>query len=170
MTEHICAKEDLTYIVGYPDTTVRGESNLTRAEAAAIFYRLYDGYYPTLERQMTSTTFSDVPTDAWYYTELELCYNMGIISGYSDGTFKPNDPITRAEFAYLAAKFAELENSSKAMFQDVTKDHWAYQVINAAAQAGWVRGYDDGTYRPETNISRAETVTQPYAQPLYHRS
>lgn len=69
VTEYVYAKEDLTYIVGYPDKTVRGERYLSRCEAAAIFYRLYDGYYPDTLRQMTSTTFSDVPTNAWYYTQ-----------------------------------------------------------------------------------------------------
>ena len=157
--EHVYAKEDLTYIIGYPDKTVRGERYLSRSEAAAIFYRLYDGFYPELQRQMKSTTFSDIPQGAWYYTEVELCYNVGIISGYEDGTFKPDDPITRAEFAMIAAKFAELALSGKAMFKDVTKDHWAYQLINSAAIAGWIQGYPDGTYRPESTISRSEAVT-----------
>ena len=159
VTENVYSKECLTYIKGYPDRTVRGERYLSRAEAATIFYRLYDGFYPALQRQMTSTTFSDVPQDAWYINEIELCYNVGIISGYADGTFRPNDPISRAEFAILAARFAELPNSKKQMFSDVTKDHWAYLLINAAAEAGWIEGYGDGTYRPETNISRSETVT-----------
>lgn len=159
VTEHVYAKEDLTYIQGYPDKTVRGERYLSRAEAATIFYRLYDGYYPALKRQMTSKTFSDVKSGAWYYTEVELCYNVGIINGYDDGTFRPDEPITRAEFAMIAALFAELPNSGKAMFKDVTKDHWAYQLINSAAEAGWIQGYGDGTYRPESTISRSETVT-----------
>ncbi|MCD7947392.1 MAG: DUF11 domain-containing protein [Oscillospiraceae bacterium] len=159
VTENIYAKEDLTYIQGYPDKTVRGERYLSRAEAATIFYRLYDGYYPTLQRQMTSTTFSDVSTGAWYYTEVELAYNVGIINGYEDGTFKPDDPITRAEFAMIAALFAELSRSEQTMFNDVTSDHWAFQLINAAAIAGWVQGYGDGTYRPEETISRSEAVT-----------
>jgi hypothetical protein len=159
VTDHVYAKEDLTYILGYPDNTVRGERYLSRSEASAIFYRLYDGYYPKLQRQMTSQTFSDIPKDAWYYTEVELCYNIGIISGYADGAFRPNDPITRVEFAVLAARFAELPNSDKQMFKDVTKDHWAYLLINAAAQSGWIQGYGDGTYRPESTISRSETVT-----------
>ena len=157
--EHVYAKEDLTYIQGYPDKTVRGERYLSRAEAATVFYRLYDGFYPALQRQMKSSTFSDIPQGAWYYTEVELCYNVGIISGYEDGTFKPDEPITRAEFAMIAAKFAELSNSDKAMFKDVTKDHWAYQLINSAAEAGWIRGYPDGTYKPESTISRSEAVT-----------
>ena len=159
VTEHVYAKEDLTYVRGYPDKTVRGERYLSRAEAATIFYRLYDGYYPQVQRQMTSTTFSDIPQDTWYFTEVELCYNVGIISGYSDGTFRPNNPITRAEFAILAARFAELPNSDKQIFSDVTKDYWAFLLINAAAEAGWIKGYPDGTYRPETTISRSEAVT-----------
>jgi len=159
VTDHIYAKEDLVYINGYPDKTVRGERYLSRAEAAAIFYRLYDGFYPTVQRQMTSKTFSDIPSAAWYSTELELCYNVGLIGGYPDGTFRPDDAITRAEFSKIAAQFAELSNSDKASFKDVTKDHWAYLFINAAADAGWIKGYPDGTYRPETIISRSETVT-----------
>jgi uncharacterized repeat protein (TIGR01451 family) len=159
VTDNIYAKEDLTYILGYPDKTVRGERALSRSEASAIFYRLYDGFYPKLQRQMTSTTFSDVPADAWYYKEVELCYGVGIINGYSDGTFRPDEPITRAEFAMIAALAAELPSSDKQMFKDVTKDHWAYLLINSAAQAGWVKGYPDGTYRPESTISRAEAVT-----------
>ena len=114
------AKEDLTYILGYPDKTVRGERYLSRAETAAIFFRLYDGYYPNVQRQMTSKTFSDIPQGAWYYTEVELAYNIGIISGYADGTFRPDAPITRAEFAIISARFAELPNSNKQMFTDET--------------------------------------------------
>jgi len=159
VTEHIYSKECLTYIKGYPNKTVRGERYLSRAEAATVFYRLYDGFYPQVQRQMTSSTFTDIPQDAWYYAEVELCYNVGIISGYADGTFRPNAPVTRTEFATIAARFAELPNSNKQMFSDVTKNHWAYLLINAAAEAGWIQGYGDGTYRPETNISRSETVT-----------
>ena len=159
VTEHVYAKEDLTYLKGYPDKTVRGERYLSRAEAATIFYRLYDGYYPKLQRQMTSRTFSDIPRDAWYYSEVEMCYNAGLIDGYAGGVFRPNDPITRAEFAIIAARFAELPNSDKQMFNDVTKNHWAFLLINAAAEAGWIKGYSDGTYRPESTISRSETVT-----------
>ena len=159
VTEHIYAKEDLTYIIGYPDKTVRGERYLSRAEAATIFYRLYDGFYPKVQRQMTSATFNDVPKDAWYYSELELCYNVALVNGYEDGNFRPNDPVTRAEFAVLAARYAELTNSDKQMFKDVTKDHWAYLLINAAAEANWIQGYGDGNYRPERIINRSEAVT-----------
>jgi uncharacterized repeat protein (TIGR01451 family) len=159
VTEHIYAKEDLTYTIGYPDKTVRGERYLSRAEAATIFYRLYDGFYPQVQRQMTSSTFNDVPKDAWYYTELELCYNVGLVNGYYDGNFRPNNPVTRAEFAVLAARYAELTNSNKVMFRDVTADHWAYLLINAAAEAKWIQGYGDGNYRPERIINRSEAVT-----------
>lgn len=158
-TEYIYSKEDLTYLYGYPDKTVQGEKQLSRAEAAAIFYRLYDGEYPKFINRMNGKTFSDVNTKAWYYTEVETLYNIGIISGYSDGTFKPNSPVTRAELAKMVAAFDELEYSEDKMFTDVTKDHWAFSFINAAAIAGWVQGYGDGTFRPDRNISRSETVT-----------
>jgi hypothetical protein len=159
VTEHIYAKEDITYIQGYPDKTVRGERFLSRAETAAVFYRLYDGYYPKSTRQMTARTFSDVPGNAWYYAEVELCYNAGIINGCADGSFRPDEPITRAEFAVIVSLFEKLPASNKDAFRDVTKEYWAYTHINAAANAGWVRGYGDGTYRPEAAISRSEAVT-----------
>ena len=158
-TRHVYSQEDLTYIFGYPDKTVRGEGNLTRAEAAAIFCRLYDGVYPELVRQMNSQTFTDTPKGAWYYKELETCYNVGIVSGKEKRRFYPNEPITRAEFAVLAANFAQLANSDKTLFSDVSAEHWAQQKINAAAEAGWIHGYGDGTFRPDSYITRSETVT-----------
>ena len=159
VTDNVYDKEDITYIIGYPDKTVQGDRYLSRAEAATIFYRLYDGEYPQAQRQMASTTFSDIPQDAWYYSEVELCYNVGLVNGDDNGTFRPDDPITRAEFATIAAKFANLANDDKQMFSDVTTDNWAYLAINAAATAGWVQGYDDGTFKPDNDISRSETAT-----------
>lgn len=158
-TEHIYSRDDLTYLYGYPDKTVRGERYLSRAEAAAIFYRLYDGYYPKLTQSMTKDTFSDVNTDAWYYTEVETLYNIGIISGYEDGTFKPDAPVSRGEFAKLAVAWGDLPRTDKVVFSDVTNEHWSYQFVGAAYAAGWLKGYDDGTYKPDQDISRAETVT-----------
>ena len=159
LTEHVYSRDDLTYLYGYPDKTVRGERYLSRAEAAAIFYRLYDGYYPKFTQNMSADTFSDVSTDAWYYKEVETLHNIGIISGYEDGTFKPNKPVTRGEFAKLAVAFGDLPRTDKVVFSDVQTGHWAYQFVGAAYAAGWISGYDDGTYQPDKDISRAETVT-----------
>ncbi len=158
-TNHIYSQEEITYIVGYPDKTVRGERSLCRSEAAAIFYRLYNGAYPKAKQHMTEKTFSDVPPNAWYYEELETCYAADILSGVEGDKFRPNDPITRAEFAAMATAFAELLYSDNAPFSDVSAKHWAYDDINSAAEAGWIVGYTDGTFRPENEISRAETVT-----------
>lgn len=157
--EHVYSRDDLVYLYGYPDKTVRGERYLSRAEATAIFFRLYDGYYPKFTKSMSRSTFSDVSTEAWYYKELETLYNIGIVSGYEDGTFKPDEPVSRAEFARMAAEFNELERNDKAIFSDVSTGHWAYQYINAAYDAGWISGYEDGTYKPDQDITRAETVS-----------
>ena len=135
-TEHIYSQEDLTYIIGYPDKTVGGERNLQRSEATAIFYRLHAGAFPALKRQMSEKTFSDVNKKDWYYSELETCYNIGMIEGTDQGLFCPEAPITRAEFAALAARFAALPKEGEALFSDVSPEHWAYQEVNAAAKAG----------------------------------
>lgn len=158
-TDHIYSQEEINFIVGYPDKTVRGERSLWRSEAVTIFSRLYNGVYPEAKQHMTENTFSDVSSKAWYYDKLTICYEAGILSGCSDGRFRPNEPITRAEFAAMAAAFAELPQAESAPFRDVSKSHWAYDAINSAAEAGWIAGYPDGTFRPESEISRAETVT-----------
>ena len=143
--ERVYSHKDISYIYGYPDKTVRPDRPMTRGEAAAVFYRLYDGQYPSAKRTMSPQTFSDLSTDLWCYKEIELLYSIGSIDGYGDGTFRPNAPVTRAEFAALAARWAGLDRSNDAKFSDVTTSHWAYGEINAAAAAGWVDGYPDGT-------------------------
>lgn len=155
-TSYIYSQEDITYITGYPDKTVGGDRNLRRDEAAVIFYRLYDGVYPEPVNQMTGKTFPDVKP-GWYYKQLEMCYNLGIIAGGSDGKFHPEAPITRAEFATIVSRFAQLDLSyGESKFSDVKPGHWAYRQINAAAEAGWIAGYPDGTFRPNAYIQRSE--------------
>ncbi len=146
--ERVYSHKDISYIYGYPDKTVRPDRPMSRGEAAAVFYRLYDGQYPAAKRSMSPETFSDLSADLWCYKEIELLYNIGSIDGYGDSTFRPNAPVTRAEFAALAARWAGLDYSGDAKFSDVTTSHWAYGVINAAAAAGWVDGYPDGTFKP----------------------
>lgn len=158
-TKHIFSRKDVTYIKGYPDKSVRGEANLTRAEASTIFYRLYEEEFPEFKQRMSNDTFSDVNAQSWFYKEVETLYNVGIIDGYDDGTFRPNDPVTRAEFATLAAKWSNLKYVDKAAFSDVPAGHWAYSYVNAAADVGWITGYDDGTYEPDREITRSETVS-----------
>lgn len=157
--EHVYSHKDLTYIIGYPDKTVRSDKGLTRAEAATIFYRLYDGEYPALQRRMSNATFKDVKAGAWYYTAVELLYNVGILNGKTTDTMLPNAPITRAEFAVMAARFRDLKYVDGNKFNDVPLGHWAYSYINAASEAGWIRGYEDGSFRPDKNISRVETIS-----------
>ena len=148
-------KEDhFNYIVGYTDGTIRPNNNITRAEVAAIFFRLL-----TDEARSTFMTddcsFSDVAQGAWCRRSIATLTNAEIISGYTDGTFKPNAPITRAELATIIARFAKLDVNTKT-FSDIN-GHWAQKYIEQAAGNGWIDGYTDGTFRPNQNIKRAET-------------
>ena len=156
--EYVYSHKDLTYIVGYPDESVRADAPMTRAEAATVFYRLYDGEYPAFTRRMSGSTFEDVKTGYWFYKEVETLYNIGIVDGTGENKFSPDEPVTRAEFAVMAARFAGLDYEGGNVFDDVPVGHWAYSYINAAAKAGWVEGYPDGSFRPDEPISRAEVV------------
>ena len=156
--EYVYSHKDLTYIVGYPDESVRADAPMTRAEAATVFYRLYDGEYPAFQRRMSGSTFEDVQTGHWFYKEVETLYNSGIVDGTAEHKFSPDEPVTRAEFAVMAARWARLDYEGGNVFDDVPVGHWAYSNINAAANAGWVEGYPDGSFRPDEPISRAEVV------------
>lgn len=156
--EYVYSHKDLTYIIGYPDKGVHPNGDLTRAEAAMIFYRLYDGDYPSFTRRMSNSTFKDVSAKNWFYEPVETLYNIGLLEGKSKDSFAPNAPISRAEFAVLAARFQNLKYTSGKVFSDVEKGHWAYSYINAASEAGWIQGYPDGTFRPDKEITRTETV------------
>jgi len=151
-------KEDhCAYIIGYGDNTVRPNKDITRAEVATIFFRLLtkdsrDAY------MIKTNAYSDVSADQWYNTAISTLANAGIITGYPDGTFRPNASITRAELATMAARFDDLTTGT-ASFTDVTTNHWAYSYIISAATKGWVVGYQDGTFLPDKAITRAETVT-----------
>lgn len=157
--EYVYSHKDLTYIIGYPDKGVHPNGDLTRAEAAMIFYRLYDGDYPSFTRRMSNSTFKDVSAKNWFYEPVETLYNIGLLEGKSKDSFAPNAPISRAEFAVLAARFQNLKYTNGKVFSDVEKGHWAYSYINAASEAGWIQGYPDGTFRPDKEITRTETVT-----------
>ena len=145
------------YVQGYPDGRVKPQNNITRAEVATIFYRLLtddarDYYYST------DSGFSDVKPGDWYNTAVSTMVQAGILNGYSDGTFKPNASITRAEFATIAARFLSNPYSLKDRFTD-TEGHWAEVYINRAAEVGWINGYTDGSFKPDQAITRAEAVT-----------
>ncbi|MCD8036587.1 MAG: S-layer homology domain-containing protein, partial [Clostridiales bacterium] len=150
-------EEHFQYISGYPDGTVRPTANITRAEVATIFYRLLDdntrnAYYSTY------TTFDDVDSSQWYLKAIATLTNAGILHGDSDSnTFRPDDNITRAEFATIVSFFDEIVYTDEDAFSDIS-GHWANVYINSAYAKGWVSGYD-GKYNPDTAITRAEAMT-----------
>lgn len=145
------------YIVGYPDSTVRPQNGITRAEVATIFFRLLTG--ETRNANSTkSNSYSDVAAGAWYNHAVSTLSAMGIVKGDSHGKFNPNAPITRAEFAAIAARFDDKANTTAVDFSDIAS-HWAKNEISAAANNGWINGYTDGTFRPNNKITRAEAMT-----------
>ena len=145
------------YLLGYEDGTVRPEGSITRAEVATIFFRLLTDESRN-EFWSQTNDYTDVPADAWYNNAVSTLSNAGIIDGYEDGTFKPDGNITRAEFATIAVRFFEATYDGGDLFSDIA-GHWAQDYINEAANAGIVDGYEDGTFRPQQNITRAEAVT-----------
>ena len=145
------------YIVGYPDKTVRPQNGITRAEVATIFFRLLTD--ETRDANSTkSNSYSDVAAGAWYNHAVSTLSAMGIVKGDSDGKFNPNAPITRAEFAAIAARFDDKANTTTADFSDIAS-HWAKNEISAASNNGWITGYPDGTFRPDNKITGAEAMT-----------
>ena len=151
-------KDHVAYIIGYEDDTVRPENNITRAEVATIFFRLLTD--DSRARYWSQTNdFSDVSSSDWFNNAVSTMANAGILTGYPDGTFKPNAPITRAEFAAIAARFSDVSYNGSCSFTDVAKTHWAADEIALAEHLGWITGYPDDTFRPGRNITRAEAMT-----------
>ena len=145
------------YIIGYGNNDVRPQNNITRAEVATIFFRLLTD--ETRTANMTkSNSYNDVKDGDWFCCAVSTLSKMGIIKGYEDGSFKPNDPISRAEFAAIAARFDPDGDKTPATFADVTS-HWAKDEISIAANHGWIKGYEDGSFKPDQKITRAETMT-----------
>lgn len=150
-------KEDhYQYLIGYKDDTFRPENNMTREEVAVMFSRLLKN--PPTKGKIYNYNFTDVERDRWSITAISYMSEMGIIKGYPDGTFRPQASITRAEFASIAAKFAELKEGNKT-FSDLNRNHWAYEIVSRAVTAGWINGYPDGTFKPDNKITRAEVVS-----------
>ena len=144
------------YVIGYPDGSVHPNGEITRAEVAAIFFRLLRDDVRSANFT-TSNAYTDVSADKWYNNPISTMSRLGIIKGYPDGTFRPNDPITRAEFAAIAARFDEHKAAKLASFTDIY-GHWAVSEISLAYENGWIKGYNDGTFRPNRNITRAEAM------------
>ena len=147
--------DHFAFLVGYTGGTFGPERNMTRAEVTTMFARLLTAQ---IEADKTySNTFSDVPKGYWAANYIGYMQQFGIITGYSDGNFRPDAPVTRAEFAAIASRFEKLTEGSKS-FADVPDTYWAARYINFAATRGWVTGYSDGTFKPENPITRAEVA------------
>lgn len=151
-TEH-----HIAYVSGYPEGDVRPEANITRAEVAAIFYRLLSEESRN-RYKATSNSYTDVDSGLWSNEAISTMTKAGVISGYDDNTFRPENYITRAEFAAIASRFDSVTYNGGNKFNDID-GHWAQNYINRAAQKGWVSGYEDNTFRPDSLITRAEAIS-----------
>lgn len=153
VSDWLNTKDHLAYLAGYPGGTFGPDQNMTRAEAAQMFYNLL------LEKDVKITVeFEDVPADAWYAKPVNTLASLGILSGVGNGRFDPERSITRAEFTVIAMKFANTSGGGVNIFSDVNEDDWFYSAVVDSTQYGWINGYPDGTFRPEATISRAEVT------------
>ena len=155
-TPKLNTADHFAYVQGYPDGTVKPAGNITRAETAAILFRLMDDasrktYYST------KSGFRDVASGSWYNTYVATLNNAGVITDSSNGYFRPNEAITRAELAAMLASFTETTRAAN-YFDDVSANHWAANAIAICAKLGWITGYPDGTFRPDKNVTRAELM------------
>ena len=149
--------DHFAYVIGYPDGAVRPQGNITRAETATIFFRLLkdavrDG------NLLTSNAYQDVASSYWANTAVSTMTGLGILQGRDSATFDPNAPITRAEFAAICARFDTGKSSGTQTFSDI-RGHWAQDYIERAAELGWVKGFEDGSFRPNDRITRAQAMT-----------
>ena len=145
------------YIVGGPDGTVRPNDSMTRAGVATIFFRLLKDSVRDANL-LTGCTYTDVADDYWANTAISTMTGLGIVQGRSTTTFDPKAPITRAQFAAICARFDTGKSSGTQTFTDI-KGHWAEKYIQRAAELGWIKGFEDGTFRPDTYITRAQAMT-----------
>ena len=149
--------DHFAYVIGYPEGDVRPLNNITREEVAMIFYRLLTD--ESRDALLTDVNpFTDVESGRWSNRAISTLFNADIISGYPDGTFRPSAPITRAEFATIAAKFDDLDLGSASKFTDIV-GHWAEDYITSSENKGWIKGYPDMTFKPQQDITRAEAMT-----------
>lgn len=145
------------YIVGGPDGTVRPNDSMTRAGVATIFFRLLKDSVRDANL-LTSNTYTDVPGGHWANTAISTMTGLDIVRGYDAAAFGPGDPITRAQFAAICARFDTGKSNGSRTFSDI-KGHWAKAYIERAAELGWISGFQDGTFRPDAYITRAQAVT-----------
>lgn len=151
-------KEDhKAYMFGYPDKTFGPDRNMTREEVTTMFARLLKDY--PRARRTYAIPYSDVSQKDWSYEAIGFMTEKGMIKGYEDGTFRPKEAVTRAEFATIASRFDALRTGEANRFSDLPETHWAVEAINSAAAKGWVKGYPDGTFKPDQKITRSEVVS-----------
>ena len=147
-------KEHNGYMGGYGNGLFGPNDNMTRAQAAQMFYNLL------LNKNVDITVdFTDVPADAWYGNAVRTLASLGVIKGIGDGQFAPNRTITRAEFTVIAMRFANVSADVTNPFTDISTNDWFYSAVTSAVSYGWINGYGDGSFRPQATITRAEVVT-----------
>ncbi|MBQ7660512.1 MAG: S-layer homology domain-containing protein [Clostridia bacterium] len=157
MLDALETEDHFAYVIGYPDHTVRPLNNITREEVAMIFYRLLrDEVRESLET--TDNPFPDCDKNSWSSVAISTMAKGGYIAGDTEGNFRPQSPITRAEFATIVTRFATLTAKGDAKFSDIA-GHWSEDYVLRATAAGWIAGYEDGTFKPDRYITRAEAMT-----------
>ena len=154
VSDWLNTKDHIAYLRGYSNGNFGPDNNVTRAEAAQMFYNLL------LEQDVPSTvSFTDVAANAWYADAVNTLASIGVIKGVGDNQFAPDRAITRAEFTVIAMRFADLDTSGENIFTDVSADDWFYEQVVGSIKYGWITGYEDGTFRPNNTITRAEVTT-----------
>ena len=146
--------DHIAYLTGYPGGNFGPDSSMTRAEVAQMFYALLNNKNVTITK-----TFADVPSDAWYATAVNTLGTLGMVTGDSNGNFRPNDPITRAEFCVIALAFAYEPEDYSCSFYDVSRSDWFYPYVAQASTYGWIGGYTSGNFGPNDQITRAQVTT-----------
>lgn len=146
--------DHIAYLTGYPGGAFGPDNNMTRAEVAQMFYALLNNKNVTITK-----TFPDVPADAWYATAVNTLASLGMVSGDEHGNYRPNDPITRAEFCVIALAFAYEPENAVCYFGDVSRSDWFYTYVAQAASYGWIGGYTNGNFGPNDRITRAQVTT-----------
>lgn len=152
--------KETIYMFGYPDKTFKPNQGITRAEFMAVMYRLYDGDFPKEVRQWNDKEFKDVDQKSWYFKSLKKMYELGLVNG-SDGKMYPNQPITRAELASLVIRLAGVdvnEENPLSYFKDVNPEMWYGDSVNAAAEKGFIAGYNLTEFKPDAPIKRSEVT------------
>ena len=150
-------KSHNAYINGYADGTVKPDGNITREELATILYRVSNNASAVVA---SGDKFNDVSADRWSANAIEFMASKKVVNGYEDGSFKPENNLTRGEFAAMIARFANLtDTAASRTFSDVDSSYWGFKNIMALNKAGYINGYEDGTFRPEANVTRAEVMT-----------